>query len=136
MDGVQVSKAKYLSRAFEMLKKVGSTGQLKRIANSQRYSNNSPPENTNTILTTDPLSSGNHLEMDMPVALILKCEDSSFVCVGEVNEIVVNGSSVDEISLDSLRQDSVTISYQMVFLIPTTSEDDPKSKHDWRGSMQ
>ena len=136
MDGVQVSKAKYLSRAFEMLKKVGSTDRLKRVANGQRYSNNLPPENTTTILTTDPLSSGNRLEMDMPVASILRCEDSIFVCVGEVNEIVVNGSSVDEISLNSLRQDSVTISYQMVFLIPATSEDDPESKHDWRGSMR
>ncbi|EDR03397.1 uncharacterized protein LACBIDRAFT_307198 [Laccaria bicolor S238N-H82] len=34
MDGVQVSKAKYLSRAFEMLKKVGSTDRLKRVANA------------------------------------------------------------------------------------------------------
>lgn len=74
----------------------------------------------------------------MPVASLLKCEDQIFACIGEVNDIIVNGSSVDEVSLDFLRENSsaLVISYQMHFLIPATVKDDPDVKHDWKESVK
>ncbi|KDR65073.1 hypothetical protein GALMADRAFT_162490 [Galerina marginata CBS 339.88] len=144
LNGVQVSKPKYLSQAFSLYKKAGSTDRLKRVARGGRYLSNESEESESQItrardvMTTDSSSSSNYLQMDMPIASLLKCGDQMFVCIGEVNDIIVNGSSVDEVSLDFLRENpsALVVSYQMHFLIPATATDDPDLKHDWKGSVK
>jgi len=133
LDGTEVSKARYLSQAFQTFKKVGSTDCLKRVAQVQRYS--ATTEATD-VITHDPLSSANILTIDMPVASLLECEGHTFLCIGEVNDIVLDGVSVDEIGVDSLHERSVVVSYQMLYLTSATANDDPGLKHDWRSSYR
>ncbi|KAF8874101.1 hypothetical protein CPB84DRAFT_1817928 [Gymnopilus junonius] len=89
-----------------------------------------------TVIDHDPLSSANSLTIDMPVISLLKCDGHTFLCIGEVNDILVAGNSVNEIDLDSLHDNSVNVSYQMMYLVPTVVSDDPQLKYDWKTSQQ
>lgn len=133
LDGTEVSKARYLSQAFQAFKKVGSTDRLKRVAQMQRYS---AATEANDIIAEDPLSSANILTIDMPIASLLKCEGCTFLCVGEVNDILLDSVSVDEINVDSLYERSVVVSYQMLYLTSATANDDPGLKYDWQSSYR
>lgn len=133
LNGTEVSKAQYLSQAFQAFKKAGSTDRLKRVAQVQRYS---PLPSAADVITRDPLSATNLLTIDMPIASLLKCEDCIFLCIGEVNNIILDGASVDEIDVDSLQEDSVVVSYQMLYLTSATVSDDPTLKYDWRSSYR
>ena len=133
LDGTEVSKARYLSQAFQAFKKVGSTNRLKHVAQVQRYS---ATTETIDVIAQDPLSSTNLLTIDMPVASLLKCEGHTFLCIGEVNDILLDGVSVDEISIDKLHERSIVVSYQMLYLTSATANDDPGLKYDWRSSYR
>jgi len=88
------------------------------------------------VIAEDPLSSANILTIDMPAASLLKCEGRTFLCIGEVNDILLDGISVDEIVVDSLHERSVVVSYQMLYLTSATAHDDPGLKYDWRSSYR
>jgi len=55
-----------------------------------------------------------------------------WLCIGEVNGMKVDGKPVDRIDCDLLMESTVLISYQILGLRSSHSEDDPTLKFDWR----
>jgi hypothetical protein len=54
------------------------------------------------------------------------------MCIGEVNNIRIDGNFAASVPIEMLDENTVTISYQMLGLRPATTDDDPDQKHDWR----
>ncbi len=82
--------------------------------------------------TTTPAENGEVLLVTDPIATVVHCENQFWLCIGEVNGLKIDGRSVGYINLDILSEDTVTVSYQILGLRPTTSDNDPELKHDWR----
>jgi hypothetical protein len=131
LGGKDVYKARYLNQAFENFKKPGSTDRLKRVANVLRYTT----KTTNvydSVLDHDPALGGNVVQIDSPIATLVRCGSHLFLCIGEVNDITVDSRHTDLVGVEYLTEPSVYISYQMLILVPATIEDDPDLKNDWR----
>ncbi|KAF8229959.1 hypothetical protein L208DRAFT_1284116 [Tricholoma matsutake] len=130
LDGKQIYKAQYLSPAFANYKKPGSTDRLKCVVNIQCYAMKS----TNVyehVLDHDSMSGANVVQMDSPIAILVHCSGSLFLCIGEVIDISVDSHHTDQVAMDYLTEPSVFILYQMLFLISATSKDDAELRNDW-----
>ncbi|KAJ7434946.1 hypothetical protein FB451DRAFT_1465917 [Mycena latifolia] len=108
--------------------KAGSTDRLKRVADVQRYSAKS--DEPSAIIESD----APYILVSEPIATLVPCEDKLFVCIGEVTDIRLDSKSVEQLSIDVLQERKVTVHFQILCLVPATTEDDPDSKHDWRSS--
>jgi hypothetical protein len=128
----QVYKTRYLNQAFTNYKKTGSTDRLKRVANIDRYAK--PIIMHDNVLDHDPASGENQVQIDSPIATVIRCDGHVFLCIGEVNDITVDSQHTDHIGVEYLTELSVFVSYQMLYVIPAGIEDDPDFKHDWRWS--
>jgi len=111
LDGKEVYKAQYLNHACAQYKKTGSTDQLKCVVNIQHYSIKSPDLHTG-ILEHDPTSGDNQVEMDLPVASLVRCDGRVFMCIGEVNDITFDNQHTDHIAVKYLTEQSVFMSFQ------------------------
>jgi hypothetical protein len=67
-----------------------------------------------------------------PIATLLFSEKLFWICIGEVNNIQIDGNFAASVPIEMLDEDTVTISCQMLGLCPATTGDDPEQKHDWR----
>ncbi|KAF9455979.1 hypothetical protein BDZ94DRAFT_1302808 [Collybia nuda] len=72
------------------------------------------------------------LILQEPIATLISYEKKHFLCIGEVNNIQVDGQIVEQVGLDILHEDTVKISYQVLGIVPATNVDDPELTHDWR----
>jgi hypothetical protein len=127
-NGNLMGKARALAKYSKTRKFVSSTDRLKRVQEVGRYSQTM--DESSTVTGTD--SDGEVLLITDPIATILHCENQFWLCIGEVNGLKIDGRTVGYISLNILSEDTVTVSYQILGLRRTTSDDDPKLKHDWR----
>ncbi|KAJ7761266.1 hypothetical protein DFH07DRAFT_957330 [Mycena maculata] len=120
------------TRALSLMQKygyqAGSTDRLKRVADVQRYSAKS--DEPGTLIESD----SPYLLVSEPIATLVRCEEKLFVCIGEVTDMRLDSKSNDQLSLDVLQERNVTVHFQILRLIPATTEDDPDSKHDWRST--
>lgn len=133
LDGKDVYKARYLNQAFSQYKKTGSTDRLKRVASIQRYAVKLT-DNHPGILECDPMSGDDQVQMDLPVASLVRCRGHIFLCIGEVNDIIVDNQHTDHIAVEYLAEQTVVVSYQMLYIVPAKVQDDPNLKNDWRWS--
>ncbi|KAJ7706534.1 hypothetical protein B0H16DRAFT_1439225 [Mycena metata] len=121
------------TRALALMQKFGynaaSTDRLKRVADGQRYSGKQA-ESPSTIIESDTA----YILVSEPIATLIRCEEKLFVCIGEVTNIRLNGKSLEQLDVDSLRERGASIQFQILSLVPATTEDDPEGKHDWRSS--
>jgi hypothetical protein len=108
--------------------KAGSTDRLKRVADGARYSSNSV-DHAGIIDEDEP-----YILLSEPIATLVRCDDKLFVAIGEVTDIRLDSKSVDQLSIDVLRERKVTVHFQIISLIPATTKDDPERKHDWRSA--
>jgi hypothetical protein len=83
LDRKQIYKARYLNQAFASYKKTGSTDHLKHVANIQHYAVKASDLHSG-ILECDPTSGENQVQMDSPVASLVRCDGHMFLCIGEV----------------------------------------------------
>jgi hypothetical protein len=130
IKGIEMSKARALSKYSKSCKFVSSTDRLKRVQEVGRYGTDktdklntayqTPTEETEVLLITDPITT------------LVHSENQIWLFIGEVNGIKVDGTAVGYISLDMLSEATVMVSYQMLGLRPATSADDPELKHNWR----
>ena len=72
--------------------------------------------------------------MDFPLTTIARCDGRLFLCIGEVNDITYNSKRTDRLPVSLLGESTVSISFQVLFIIPTTTEDNPDLKNDWQWS--
>ena len=71
------------------------------------------------------------LLVNNPVASLLLCEDKIFLCIGEVIGIHMGTTFVDHVSLDTLLEDSVKVTYQAYSLVSITPDDNATHLNDW-----
>ena len=133
LDGKQIYKARYLNQVFTHYKKTGSTDRLKHVANIQWYAVKSHNGHLG-IIEHDPTSGENQVEMDSPIASLVRCDGRVFLCIGEVNDITIDNHHADHVAVEYLTEPTVFISYQVLFIVPAKVDDDPDLKHDWRWS--
>jgi hypothetical protein len=109
--------------------KAGSTDRVKRVADGERYSSKSI-DHAGIIVDDAPYN------LSEPIATLIRCDDTLFVGIGEVTDIRLDSKSVtvEQLSIDALRERKVTKRFQILSLIPATKEDDPDCKHDWRSA--
>lgn len=131
LDGDGVYKARYLNALFKDFTDPGSRDRLKRVACIPRYT---VKQDQTDVVDHDSIDGAPSIRMDSPIAILLNCENHLFVCIGEVNDITFDSKHVDEISLETLTEPSVYVSYQVLCVVPATSEDDPTLRNDWRWS--
>ncbi len=74
------------------------------------------------------------LMLSEPMATLIYCEKCIFLAIGEIVDIHINSNSMEELSLDLLMEDTATVTYQVIDLIPATQEDDPSLKNDWHST--
>ncbi|TFY77572.1 hypothetical protein EWM64_g6442 [Hericium alpestre] len=129
--GTMVNKARALALRFKYKKMVSSTDHLRRVQQEGCYNS------TVQFLQVDGLGftdTGPSLLIHDPIATLVSCDCQLFLCIGEINGIWMDSKLIDELSVELLAEKTVTISYQALRLIPTTTEDDPELKYNWRSS--
>ncbi|KAJ7255087.1 hypothetical protein B0H12DRAFT_1233167 [Mycena haematopus] len=139
IDNIQPTFTKFITvqdqllrktRALSLMQKVGyqaaSTDRLKRVADVQRHSKKS--DEPSLIIDTD----SPYILVSEPIVTLVRCEDKIFVCIGEVTDIWLDSKSVEQLSVNTLQERKVTVHFQILCLVPASTEDDPESKHDWR----
>lgn len=136
LDGQNIFKSRFLNEIFKDYKNPNSRDRLKRVANVPRYAVKHETTTSLDIVDHDDANGVPSIRMDSPIATLVKCENHLFVCIGEVNDITMDSKHLEEIALELLAEPSVQISYQMLFLIPATREDDPSLKNDWCWSLR
>ncbi|KAJ7333384.1 hypothetical protein DFH08DRAFT_939956 [Mycena albidolilacea] len=121
------------TRALALMQKFGynakSTDRLKRVADVQRYSAKGN-EHAGTVIESDAA----YILVSEPIATLVRCEEKLFVGIGEVTDIQLDGKSLEQLSVDSLRERKVTVHFQILSLVPATDQDAPEGKHDWRST--
>jgi hypothetical protein len=132
LDGKQIYKTRYLNQVFTSYKKTGSTDRLKRVANIERYAKQSVTHDS--VLEHDLTSGENQIQMDSPIATLVRCDGRIFLCIGEVNDITIDFKHTDHVGVEYLTEPTVFVSYQMLDVIPANIEDNPSYKNDWRWS--
>jgi hypothetical protein len=132
LDGDKVYKARYLNQLFKEFKTPGSRDRLKRVANIPRYA--IKRNTTSDIVDNDPDLGAPSIRIDSPIVTLVKCENRLFLCIGEVNDISFDSKHLEQLAIEMLSEPSVYVSFQLLFLVPTTVDDDPEEKHDWRWS--
>ncbi|KAJ6451021.1 hypothetical protein C8R45DRAFT_848636 [Mycena sanguinolenta] len=120
------------TRALAQMQKIGykagSTDRLKRVADVERYSSTS--NNYGGIIDDDEP----YILLSEPIATLIRCDGKLFVAIGEVTDIRLDSKSMEQLSINVLRERKVTVDFQILVLIPATTEDDPDRKHDWRST--
>ena len=107
--------------------KASSTDLSKHYQNMSCF-NSSPDTPTNSESTSD----GDLLMLNDPVASVLCSDNHLFLCVGEILSIHVNSRTVEQVSDGQLHDKLTSVTFQLLFLVPATVDNDPEKKHDWR----
>jgi hypothetical protein len=121
----------YLNQAFKNYRKTTSTDQLKCVVNIQHYTVKAAPT-LHTILKCDLTTGENQVQIDSPIATLVRCEGCIFLCISEVKDIIVDSQHANHVVIKYLMEPTVFVSYQILYIIPANMEDDPDHKHDWQ----
>jgi hypothetical protein len=129
INGKDIPKAKALSMYSKFRKSVSSTDRLKRVQAVERYAASLPSEKKPEL---GDVENRRAVMVSDPIATLLYSESQFWLCIGELNGLRIDGEAVDDVSVDLLEEEMVTVSYQMLGLKPATLDDDPAGVHDWR----
>ncbi|KAJ7753176.1 hypothetical protein B0H16DRAFT_1317014, partial [Mycena metata] len=130
VNNKQLRKMRALSLMQKYTHKAVSTDRLQRVAALERYSSRSDEQGH--IAEHDSAFGSPCILVSEPIVTLIRCEGKLFVCVGEVTDIRVNNQSVEELGLEVLQEQAVTVHFQIVRVVPSTCEDDAELKNDWR----
>ncbi|RXW13478.1 hypothetical protein EST38_g12377 [Candolleomyces aberdarensis] len=132
LDGKDVSKARVLSMYSKYRKVASSTDRLKRVQEVARFATDHTLQETASNL----LDSRAVLLVHDPIATLVSCDGRFWLCLGEVNGLKLNGQSTPHLSHTVLREDTVTVSFQLLGLRPAKEADNSQSNSedysDWR----
>ncbi|KAJ6471256.1 hypothetical protein C8R47DRAFT_1222233 [Mycena vitilis] len=108
-----------------------STDRTKRVAGIAAFSNQS----LSSHIAFDNPTGAPSLRIGNPIATLVQSDGNTFLAVGQVNTIILGSSPLDSIVLDLLFDRSTKISYQILQLLPASSEDAPDGEYDWKWSL-
>ncbi|KAG6848163.1 hypothetical protein H0H93_002810, partial [Arthromyces matolae] len=126
VDGKTMSKARAISLRSKYNKITSSTDRLRRVQEIERYSR--PPDGR--IYTQSEF--GDDLVIHDPIVTLASSEGHLWLCIAEINGFKFHSESVEQLSIASLGEPSVSISCQLLGLRPATTNDDPTQEYDWR----
>ncbi|KAJ7705827.1 hypothetical protein B0H16DRAFT_1482122, partial [Mycena metata] len=129
-DDIERKNLKTKPPPLKYTHKAVSTDRLQRVAALERYSSRSDEQGH--IAEHDSAFGSPCILVSEPIVTLIRCEGKLFVCVGEVTDIRVNNQSVEELGLEVLQEQAVTVHFQIVRVVPSTCEDDAELKNDWR----
>ncbi|KAF8997362.1 hypothetical protein BDZ89DRAFT_1122423 [Hymenopellis radicata] len=135
MEGEKVNKARAIKLYSRYRTQATSQDRLKRVQEMARFNTSNTASLGSSVTFAREEESTPALEPGDTIVTLLSCDDLLFLCLGSVTDISIGtsrDSSVDDIDLDVLAEDGVSISFQIINLVPATADDDPTSKHDWR----
>lgn len=141
IGGTNVSKSRALSRysKYRLSTTPNSTDRLRRVQGVSRYTKGTADEDDDILQLSDSKLHDNNspdvvdvLSVSDPIASLLSCEASMWLCVGEVNGLRVDGKAVEYVNFDTLAEETVTVSYQLLGLRPATTDEDPSLANNWR----
>jgi hypothetical protein len=130
INGTEILKSRALARYSKFRKHAGSTDRLKRVQDVRRYVMKNLDTHTGESLS--PADETEVLVISDPIATLLHSEKCFWICIGEVNDIKIDGNPAEFVPVEMLNEDTVSISYQMLGVRPATSDDDPGQQNDWR----
>ncbi|PBK59574.1 hypothetical protein ARMSODRAFT_777510 [Armillaria solidipes] len=131
MDNKMINKSRALAIFSRYRKHASSTDRLKRVQQVSRYTSGQGTD----IIDHSHAFGGPCLMINEPIGTLLYCERQLFLCLGTVTDIRLGShknSSVEEISLETLGEDGVTVSFQVMHIVPATVDDDSSERNDWR----
>jgi hypothetical protein len=132
INGKLKSKARVLADFAKYGKHSGSTDRLRRVQDIGRHIQNKSVSANMPEFLPPPKDDSEVLLVLDPIATILSSENKLWLCIGEVNALKFDGQPVPYLNLDTLSEETVTVSYQVVGLRPATVDEDPERVHDWR----
>jgi hypothetical protein len=125
-EGAKLNKAHALALRIRDTKSSSSTDCLRRVQQVSRFAMTPTVEGVESVFGAPSLLVGD------PIASMIRCEGKVFLAVGEVISISISNNAVEEVALELLSEDIVTITYQVVHLTPAAELDDPTLENDWR----
>ncbi|THU95320.1 hypothetical protein K435DRAFT_859640 [Dendrothele bispora CBS 962.96] len=125
-SGAQINKASFLSSRLHAHKTSTSTDRLKRYQGVPRYNPSA------SVLGAESALGVSSLIVSDPIVSLLRHQELIFLCFGEVLRIDAGSQSIEHISTDMLTENDVYVTFQLLELVPATTEDDSTLKHDWR----
>ncbi|KAJ7592440.1 hypothetical protein C8J56DRAFT_1161638 [Mycena floridula] len=125
--GKIMNKSRNIALRFKFQNKQNSLDRLKRVEGAPRFQSSVTTSNSAPVDTETPLLFINDL-----IASVVRCQDHLFLCLGEVLDIRVNSQAFTFIPTETLTEKSVSIIFQVLFLVRATEDDDPTKKNDWR----
>ncbi|KAI0260621.1 hypothetical protein BC834DRAFT_831523, partial [Gloeopeniophorella convolvens] len=130
-NGILISKARALAQRFKYDKNASSTDRLRHVQQESRYGPvYTAGDGEDAFAGVD----GPRVMVTDPIATLVRCDGHLFLCIGEINSIRFHSRPQDEVPVALLHKTAVQVSYQALSLLPTSTEDDVSSKHDWRSS--
>lgn len=126
VDGKTASKAKLVAFHSRFRTTKASADRLKRVQEIERYATTTT-DNASSFDTDAEL-----LLIHDPIATLLACEGKLWLALGEVNGIRYNNQPLDRIGHALLAEPALKITFQLLGLRATTSDDDNEMVHDWR----
>ncbi|KAE9404086.1 hypothetical protein BT96DRAFT_955688 [Gymnopus androsaceus JB14] len=128
VGSTSMSKSHALSLAFKHLGSPSSTDRLKHVCEESCYHN----KETEHIINNTPHST--FIMTTEPIATLLQCDNHLFLCIGEIKNIRWDSKPAEQLQLDCLLEKLTSISFQLISIIPATSEDDSSLRKDWCSS--
>ncbi|KAK0450572.1 uncharacterized protein EV420DRAFT_1705203, partial [Desarmillaria tabescens] len=77
-----------------------------------------------------------YVKINSPISTLIRCENHLFLAIAEVIDLTYQGKHVSELAVAMLTDKTTLVSYQLLYLVPTTSDDGPELKHDWKWSYK
>ncbi|KAK0438802.1 hypothetical protein EV421DRAFT_1891895 [Armillaria borealis] len=130
MDNKMINKSRALAIFSRYQKHASSTDRLKHVQQVSHYTSDQGTD----IIDHSHAFGGPCLMINEPIGTLLYCERQLFLCLGMVTDIQLGShknSSVEEISLEMLGEDGVTISFQIMHIVPATVDNDSSEQNDW-----
>lgn len=132
ISDIKVSKTRLLARRSKYVQAPSSTDRLRRVQDIERFPGGSRLAGLGDTTNSASIFGEPRLIVSEPIATLIRCDQDIFLGIGAVNNIMVDSKSVDQVQISILMEQTVSISYQLLGLVPATTIDDPELRNDWR----
>ncbi len=129
-DGQKVNKAHALAIRSQHHHAPTSMDHLRRVQEIRHFESCS-----DTVIDfKSPFGVCQNLMLNEPIIALIQCDKRIFLGFGNVIDICVNSKSTDQLSLNLLMENTVSVTFQVVDLFLATENDDPSLKNNWHMS--
>jgi len=129
--GLTMNKSQAIAQQFRYMTLASLTDRLRHVAQESCFKN---PNCLDHYISDNTNTEGPMLSILQPIAMLVFCKGSLFLCIAEVNGLFHDSLPVDDIPVTLLSEKVIQVSYQALHLVPASTTDDPNGINDWRSS--